>query len=96
MSFRTITGLILLAAGSLAFGWYAGKWGFSLFVGTVPAGSITELVRATTKTAYFTSGMILAALIFGWSVLVAWASRFFRANTTTVTASQPTAASAAR
>ena len=96
MSFRTITGLILLAVGALVIGWYFGKWGFGLFVQTVPAGAITEVVRGVTKGAYFSGGLILSLVIFGWSVLVAWASRFFRASASSTVTSKPTAASAAR
>ena len=95
MSFRTITGLVLLAVGALVIGWYFGKWGFSLFVQTVPAGAITEVVRGVTKGAYFSGGLILSLVIFGWSVLVAWASRFFR-KTSTAVVSTPTAASIAK
>jgi hypothetical protein len=86
MSPRTIIGLVLLLLGSVAIGWYFGGRGYSLFVKTVPAGAVTELVRSATKAAYVSGGVILGLVIFGWSALVAWASRFFRA----------TAASAAR
>ena len=92
MSFRTITGLVLLLVGSIVIGWYFGGWGYSLFVKTVPAGAITELVRSATKGAYVSGGIILGLVIFGWSVLVAWGSRFFR--TTSTTASTPSAAPA--
>lgn len=95
MSFRTITGLVILLIGSIVIGWYFGGWGYSLFVKTVPAGAITELVRGATKGAYVTGGLILGLVIFGWSVLVAWGSRFFR-TTARTTVSQPTAASLAK
>jgi hypothetical protein len=95
MSFRTITGLVLLLVGSIVIGWYFGGWGYSLFVKTVPAGAITELVRGATKGAYVTGGLVLGLVIFGWSVLVAWGSRFFR-TTSTAAASTPTAASLAK
>ena len=93
MSFRTITGLVILLIGSLVIGWYFGGWGYSLFVKTVPAGAITELVRSATKGAYVTGGIMLGLVVFGWSVLVAWGARFFR--TTSTAASTPTAVIAA-
>ena len=97
MSFRTITGLVLLAAGALVIGWKFGNWGFTLFVQTVPAGAITEVVRGVTKGAYVSGGLVLSLVIFLWSVGVAWASRFFRASAKpAAAASTPTAASAAR
>ena len=95
MSFRTITGLVILLIGSIVIGWSFGGWGYSLFVKTVPAGAITELVRGATKGAYVTGGLILGLVVFGWSVLVAWGSRFFR-TTARTTVSQPTAASVAK
>ena len=94
MNFRTITGLVLLAIGSIAIGWYFGGWGYSLFEKTVPAGAITELVKTATKGAYVSGGLLLALVIFGWSVLVAWASRFFR--TGAAAASTPSVISAAK
>ena len=75
---KTIVGLVLLLVGSLLIGWKAGGWGYGLFIKTVPAGSITDLVRTGTKGAYVTSGLVLGLVIFAWSVLAAWASRFFR------------------
>jgi hypothetical protein len=78
MSIRTIIGLVILLAGSLFIGWSFGGRGYSLFEKTVPAGAITELVRTGTKGAYMTGGIFLGLIIFGWSALVAWASRFFR------------------
>jgi hypothetical protein len=96
MSFRTITGLVILLIGSMVIGWYFGGWGYSLFVKTVPAGAITELVRSATKGAYVSGGLLLGLVVFGWSVAVAWASRFFFASSKPAERSQPTAASAAR
>jgi len=78
MSPRTIVGLVLLAIGSLLIGWYGGCWGFSVFESTVPPGMVTPLVRSATKGAYFTSGLVLGALVFGWTVLAAWLSPYFR------------------
>ena len=94
MNFRTITGLVLLAIGSLALGGYFGGWGYDLFVKTVPAGAITELVRSATKGAYVTGGLLLGVVVFAWSVLVAWASRFFRVSA--AAASTPSVVSAAK
>jgi|RhiMethySRZTD1v2_1073278.scaffolds.fasta_scaffold2452577_2 hypothetical protein len=96
MSFRTITGLVILLIGSMVIGWYFGGWGYSLFVKTVPAGAITELVRGATKGAYVSGGLLLGIIVFAWSVAVAWGSRFFRTSAKPAAASQPTAASAAR
>ena len=96
MSFRTITGLVILLIGSMVIGWYFGGWGYSLFVKTVPAGAITELVRSATKGAYVSGGLLLGLVVFGWSVAVAWGSRFFRSSASSTAASAPSAASAAR
>jgi len=81
MSFRTITGLVILLIGSVCIGWYFGGWGYSLFEKTVPAGAVTELVRSGTKGAYVTGGLLLGLVIFLWSAAVAWGSRFFRSST---------------
>ena len=80
MNPRTIVGLVLLLIGSLAIGWYAGSWGFSLFEKTVPAGAVTQLVRGGTHTAYASGGILLGIVIFAWSALVAWLSRLLRSD----------------
>ena len=90
---KTIVGLVLLFVGSLAIGWKAGSWGYGLFIKTVPAGSITDLVRSGTKGAYVTSGLVLGLVIFAWTALAAWATRFFRGGESRPsTAPTPTAA----
>jgi hypothetical protein len=94
MGFRTITGLVILLIGSVCIGWYFGGWGYSLFEKTVPAGAVTELVRTGTKGAYVTGGLLLGLVIFGWSTLVAWASRFFRSSSA-ATSSTPAASASA-
>ena len=77
MSFKTITGLVLLLIGGLAIGWWFGGRGYGLFEKTVPAGAVTELVRTGTKGAYISGGILLGFVIFGWTVVVALVSRFF-------------------
>ena len=81
MSPRTIVGLVLLLLVSLAIGWYAGSWGYSIFEKTVPAGAVTGLVRSGTRGAYATAGILLGLLVFAWTTLVAWLARILRGPT---------------
>lgn len=76
MSKRTI-GLVLLLIGSLAIGYAAGQRFFSIFDGTVPKGSMTDLVRAGAHAAYVTAGLVFGGAIFVWAALAAFLARFF-------------------
>ncbi len=80
MSKRTI-GLVLLLVGSLAIGYAAGQRFFSIFDGTVPKGSMTDLVRAGAHAAYVTAGLVFGAVIFVWTVIAVVLARFFPAAT---------------
>jgi len=63
--------------GSVVIGVLAGQKFFAIFDKTVPAGSMTELVRAGTHTAYLVSGAVFGLVIFAWTALAAWMARFF-------------------
>ena len=78
MSKRRI-GLILSLVVSVAIGLLAGQNFFRIFDQTVPAGSMTSLVRAGTHTAYLMSGAVLGVVIFGWTAAAVWLARFFPA-----------------
>jgi hypothetical protein len=78
MSKRMI-GLVLSLIVSVVIGIMAGQNFFRIFDKTVPAGSMTELVRTGTHTAYLISGIVLGVVIFGWTIVAAWMSRFFPA-----------------
>lgn len=78
MSKRMI-GLVLSLIVSVAIGVVAGQNFFRIFDKTVPAGSMTDLVRAGTHTAYLFSGIVLGLVIFVWTVIAAWMARFFPA-----------------
>jgi len=82
MSKRWI-GLALSLIGSVAIGVIAAQKFYALFDKTVPAGSMTDLVRAGTHSAYLVSGAIFGIVIFGWTTLAAWAARFFPATAPT-------------
>jgi uncharacterized membrane protein YjfL (UPF0719 family) len=79
MSKRAI-GLILNLVVSLVIGVLAGQRFFSIFDKTVPAGSMTELVRAGTHTAYLMAGALFGVVIFAWTAVAAWLARFFPAG----------------
>jgi hypothetical protein len=76
---KKVIGLILNLIGSVAIGLFAGQKFYSIFDKTVPAGSMTELVRAGTHSAYLLSGALFGVAIFAWTALAAWMSRFFPA-----------------
>ena len=78
MSKRTI-GLVLSLLVSVVIGICAGQNFFRIFDKTVPAGSMTDLVRTGTHTAYLVSGIVLGVVIFGWTIVATWMSRFFPA-----------------
>jgi len=83
---KRVIGLALSLIVSLGIGVIAGQKFFLLFDKTVPAGSMTDLVRAGTHTAYLGSGVAFGLVIFGWTTAAAWLARFFpaaaRAGTT--------------
>jgi hypothetical protein len=78
MSKRMI-GLVLSLIGSLGIGVIASQKFFQIFDSTVPAGSMTALVRAGTHTAYLGSGVVFGLAIFGWTTAAVWLARFFPA-----------------
>ena len=90
MSKKTI-GLILNLVGSVVIGVLAGQKFFAIFDKTVPAGSMTDLVRAGTHTAYLMSGAIFGVVIFLWTALAAWLARFFPGASKDVTPAATTA-----
>ena len=79
---KRLIGLVLSLIGSVAIGLLAGQKFFQIFDKTVPAGSMTELVRAGTHTAYLASGFVFGLVIFGWTTAAAWLARFFLAGRT--------------
>ena len=90
---RKMIGLVLNLIVSVAIGLMAGQKFFAIFDSTVPAGSMTEVVRAGTHSVYLFSGAIFGLVIFAWTALAVWLGRFFPAATTTVgtPASSPSA-----
>ena len=82
MSKRWI-GLALSLIGSVGIGVLAAQKFFSLFDKTVPAGSMTDLVRAGTHTAYVGSGVLFGVVIFAWTTAAVWLARYFPATQTT-------------
>jgi hypothetical protein len=90
MSKRMI-GLALSLIVSVGIGALAGQKFFQIFDRTVPAGSMTSLVRAGTHTAYLVSGVMFGVVIFAWTTLAAWLARFFPAtvDTGSTTPGQP-------
>ena len=80
MSKRMI-GLALILIGSVGLGVLASQRFFALFDKTVPAGSMTDLVRAGTHTAYIGAGVVFGLVIFGWTAAAVWLARYFPATT---------------
>ena len=78
MSKRMI-GLALSLISSLGIGVLAAQKFFLLFDKTVPAGSMTDLVRAGTHTAYLGSGVLFGLVIFAWTTAAVWLARYFPA-----------------
>jgi len=74
---KRIIGLVLSLIVSVGIGVLAAQKFFVLFDKTVPAGSMTDLVRAGTHTAYLGSGVVFGLVIFGWATAAAWLARFF-------------------
>ena len=77
MSKRMI-GLALNLIVSIGIGVIASQRFFALFDKTVPAGSMTDLVRTGTHAAYVTSGVIFGVVIFGWAAGASWLAKFFQ------------------
>lgn len=77
---KKVIGLILNLVVSIVIGVLAGQKFFAIFDKTVPAGSMTDLVRAGTHTAYLVSGAVFGLVIFVWAALAAWMARFFPAS----------------
>ena len=84
---KRLIGLALSLIVSVGLGVLAGQKFFLLFDKTVPAGSMTDLVRAGTHTAYLGSGVVFGLVIFAWTTAAAWLARFFPAAARTVTTS---------
>ena len=84
---KKMIGLALSLLGSVGIGVLAAQKFFVLFDKTVPAGSMTELVRAGTHTAYLGSGVIFGLVIFGWTTAAVWLSKFFPASSRVETTS---------
>jgi hypothetical protein len=74
---KKMIGLVLSLVVSVVIGVLAGQKFFAIFDKTVPAGSMTELVRAGTHTAYLFSGAVFGLVIFAWTTLAVWLARFF-------------------
>lgn len=77
---KRVIGLALSLIGSLGIGVLAGQKFFQIFDKTVPAGSMTDLVRAGTHTAYLMSGILFGLVIFGWTAVAVWLAQFFPAS----------------
>jgi len=75
---KRVIGLALSLIVSVGIGVLAAQKFFQLFDKTVPAGSMTDLVRAGTHTAYLGSGVLFGVVIFGWATAAVWFSRFFQ------------------
>lgn len=78
---KRLIGLALSLLGSVVIGVLAAQKFFQLFDKTVPAGSMTDLVRAATHTAYVGSGIVFGLIIFGWTTAAVWLARYFPAST---------------
>ena len=76
---KRVIGLALNLIVSVVIGVLAAQKFFQLFDKTVPAGSMTDLVRAGTHTAYLVSGVVFGLVIFAWTTAVAWLARYFPA-----------------
>jgi hypothetical protein len=82
---KRVIGLALSLIVSVGIGVLAAQKFFVLFDKTVPAGSMTDLVRAGTHTAYLGSGVLFGLVIFAWTIAAAWLARFFPAAARTAT-----------
>lgn len=79
MSRRSV-GLILLAVASIALGVLAGLRYFHLFEITVPPAVLTDFNKGTARWAFIVYGMITAAAIFGWSLIVVLVAPLFKSR----------------
>ena len=77
---KRVIGLALSLIGSVGIGVLAAQKFYQLFDKTVPAGSMTDLVRAGTHTAYLGSGVLFGLVIFAWTTAAVWLARFFPAD----------------
>ena len=77
---KRVIGLVLSLIVSVGIGVLAAEKFFVLFDKTVPAGTMTDLVRAGTHTAYLGSGVVFGLVIFAWATAAAWLARFFPAT----------------
>ena len=77
---KRLIGLALSLIVSIGIGVAAAQKFFVLFDKTVPAGSMTDLVRAGTHTAYLGSGVLFGVVIFGWATAAVWLAKFFPAT----------------
>ena len=77
---KRVIGLVLSLIVSVGIGVLAAQKFFALFDKTVPAGAMTDLVRAGTHATYLTSGVIFGLVIFAWTTAAAWLARFFPAT----------------
>ena len=82
---KRVIGLALSLIGSVGIGVLASQKFFQLFDKTVPAGSMTDLVRAGTHTAYLGSGVLFGIVIFAWATAAVWLAKFFPAAPSTGT-----------
>jgi hypothetical protein len=80
---KKMIGLVLSLVVSVAIGVLAGQKFYAIFDKTVPAGSMTELVRAGTHTAYLMSGALFGVVIFAWTTAAVWLAKFFPASAPT-------------
>ena len=69
---KRLIGLALSLIVSIGIGVLAAQKFFLLFDRTVPAGSMTDLVRAGTHTAYLGSGVLFGIVIFAWAIVAVW------------------------
>jgi hypothetical protein len=76
---KRVIGLVLSLIVSVGIGVAAAQKFFLLFDKTVPAGSMTDLVRAGTHSAYLVSGVVFGVVIFAWTTAAVWLGRFFPA-----------------
>jgi len=77
MSRRSV-GLIVLAVASLALGIFAGLRFFHLFEITVPPAVLTDFNRSTSRWAFIVYGLVAAAVLYAWSLVVVLLAPLFR------------------
>lgn len=77
MSRRSV-GLIVLAVASLVLGILAGLRFFHLFEITVPPAVLTDFNRGTSRWAFIVYGLVAAAVLYGWSLVVVLLAPLFK------------------